>query len=439
MSAVSRLSVVGLGKLGACLAACLADRGFAVVGVDRDGRVVDCIRSGRAPVIEPGLTELIARNSERLTATTDPAVALDKTDLTFVVVPTPSRSDGSFSTDYVEAVATELGSAYRKADYHVFVLVSTVLPGDTEATFVRTLERTSAKRLVTDFGVCYSPEFIALGEVIRGVLRPELQLIGESDRRAGDVLEQVYARLSESRPTIVRTSFVNAELAKIALNAFVTMKITFANVLGQICEALPGSDVDVVTEAIGVDGRIGRRYLKSGLGFGGPCFPRDDVAFGHVARIHGVSSLLQDATHAINNTIPSRVAGLVKEYAGADANVAILGLAYKPDTPVVEGSQGLEIARILRAEGYRLTLFDALAAEVARRELGDGVHIADSLDAAVRNADVIVVANRLLGLEQLRSQPARRVVVIDCWRAAGHLAQDTDVCYVSLGRGREPE
>jgi UDPglucose 6-dehydrogenase len=268
--------VVGLGKLGACLAAALALRGRTVVGVDVRPEVVQALNEGQEPQTEPGLGEAIAAARSRLSATTLLEPAVRATDVTFVVVPTPSEPGGAFSLELVKPAFAEVGRALRgKPGWHLVVLMSTVLPGMTRTALIPVLERASGKRCGADFGVCYSPAFIALGSVLRDFLNPDFVLIGESDARAGEALEALYRSVVENRAPCRRMSLENAELVKIGINTFVTTKIAFANMLAELCERVPGGDVDVVTGALGLDRRIGRPYLTGGLGYGGPCFPRE--------------------------------------------------------------------------------------------------------------------------------------------------------------------
>jgi UDPglucose 6-dehydrogenase len=290
----TKVSVVGLGKLGVCVAAVLADRGFKVVGIDVDKAKVDVVNSGRSLIPEPTLEDLISQNSKNLRATTNHYDAVKQTQASFVIVPTPSEPDGSFSLKFVVEAIEKIGRAIADKDgYHLVVINSTVSPGSMENRVKPLLEEVTGKKCGMDFGLCYNPEFIALGDVIRGLLEPDLVLIGESDPKAGSILADMYKRICVNNPPIERTSFINAEIAKIAINSYITMKITFANLLAEICENTDGADVDEVTRIIGRDSRIGSKYLKGGLGYGGPCFPRDNIAFARFAEYVGVKAELQ--------------------------------------------------------------------------------------------------------------------------------------------------
>ncbi len=412
------VSVVGLGKLGACIAACFADKGFEVVGVDVSHRTVDLVNKGHAPVVEPGLAEMIERSKSKLRATQDIADAVRSTQVTFIVVPTPSTDEGGFTISYVLEAARTIGRALRdKRDYHLVVLTSTVLPGSTEYGMIRVLEQESGKRCGVDFGACYSPEFIALGQVIKDFLNPEFLLIGEYDPRAGEMLTEIYRGVVDNEPAVARMSLVNAELTKISVNAYVTMRISFANMVAALSEQLPGGDVDVVTSALGLDTRIGRRYLKGAVAYGGPCFPRDNQALAYLARQLGQRASLAEAVHAFNDSTNDRLAARVLEMVPDGGSVAVLGLSYKPDSNVIEQSAGFLLARALVGSGASVTVHDPMAMDAVRGVLGDSVVYASDVEEAIHDKDVIVVMNpdgAYAGLD-LKAIP-RSTVVIDAWR-----------------------
>src|SRR5579872_1702809 len=235
------------------------------------------------------------------------------------------------------------------------------MPGSTGGTLLPALEAHSGKKCGLDFGLCYNPEFIALGSVIRDMLHPDMILIGESDPRSGALLEELYNGVCESNPRIQRMNYVNAELTKLSVNTYVTTKISYANMLAEICETLPGADVDVVTTAIGCDSRIGQKYLKGGLGYGGPCFPRDNVAFSALARANGAPALLAEATDALNKRQVPRLAALVMAHLPEGGTAGVLGLSYKPNTEVVEESQGLALAKYLAEHDVAVAVYDPAA------------------------------------------------------------------------------
>lgn len=436
-----KLSIIGLGKLGAPMAALLAHKGHTVIGVDSNPAAVAAIQEGRAPVNETGLQEMILAGRERLRATLDYEHAILSSGVTFIIVPTPSGPDGAFSLRHVEAAAEKIGAALRhKPEWHLVVLSSTVMPGSTGGSLLPALEAHSGKKCGRDFGLCYNPEFIALGSVIHDMLHPDMILIGESDPRSGDLLESIHHGVCESRPRVQRMNFVNAELAKLSVNTFVTTKISYANMLAQVCETLPGADVDVVTAAIGCDTRIGQRYLKGALGYGGPCFPRDNVAFAALARRNGVPALLAEATDAVNRRQVARLADLILPRLPDGGVVGILGLSYKPDTDVVEESQGVALARDLLSRGLRVVVYDPAAIESARPRLSGQVTFASSAAECASAADVLAITTPWAEFKRLSPadlKPASRPTVLDCWRLLDPAAFQDRAHYLTLGMGYE--
>ena len=430
-------SIVGLGKLGASMAAAIASRGFNVVGVDISRQAVDAVNAGRTPVQETGLDELIAANRERLRATTSHRDAILGSDLTFVIVPTPSDESGAFSLQYAAWAFGEIGAALaEKAGYHVVVLTSTVLPGATRHGLLPILERRSGRTCGADFGLCYSPEFIALGSVIRDFLNPDFTLVGQFDDRSGRALEDAYAAILPNRPPCQRMSLENAELTKISVNTYVTTKITFANMLADLCERIPGGDVDVVSNALGLDARIGRKYLTGALGYGGPCFPRDNVALSYIARALGTRADLAETTDRMNRSLAGTVLDRIGLTIAHGATVAVLGLAYKPFSHVIEESQGISLAKALSKHGARVVAHDPLASVMASQERKDQGLVLDSLEDCLAQASTVIVTTpdpAYLGLTTSDFRPGSTVV--DCWRIlAPALSNQSTIRYVPLGR-----
>src|SRR5881394_663454 len=416
-----RVNVVGLGKLGAPLAAVLASRGFSVIGLDVNKTLVDALNAGKMPIVEPQLNELIAANKQRLTATMDVGEAVHKSDASFVIVPTPSDSTGFFSNRFVLQAMESIGKALRRKNgYHMVVITSTVMPGSTGGEIKAALEAASGRKVGPDLGLCYNPEFIALGSVVRDMLFPDSILIGESDTKAGDMLQTIYLQMCEKKPPVQRMNFVNAELTKISVNTYVTTKISYANMLADICDRLPGADVDVVTKALGADTRIGQKYLKGAMGYGGPCFPRDNIAFAALARKIGARADVAEATDRINNYQVDRLTSLVSKFAKAGTRIALLGLSYKPQTPVVEESHSVKLAARLADAGYIVTVHDPLAQDAALAVLGDKVVSASSIESAVRDADLLIVGTGWPEYKEIDPRWAKRdgqkLTVLDLWR-----------------------
>jgi UDPglucose 6-dehydrogenase len=326
----------------------------------------------------------------------------------------------------------------RKRDYHLVVVTSTVMPGSTGGEISQALELYSGRVLGPKLGLCYNPEFIALGSVLRDMLRPDMILIGESDQTAGDLLESIYVRSCDNRPVIRRMNFVNAELTKIAVNTFVTTKISYANMLADLCGRLPGADIDVVSQAVGTDSRIGVKYLKGAIGYGGPCFPRDNVAFSALARSVGARCDLAEATDAINRYQIDRVLAAIDNRHHGIGPIGILGLSYKPDTAVVEESQGVALAERLVQRGDEVVAYDPKALTAAEGRVRHAFKAAASATDCIRQAATIVV---MTPWPEFRDLPAAafagahgRKTVIDCWRLLRpDVAAVADLLYLGQG------
>lgn len=434
-----KLSVIGLGKLGACTAAAFAAKGFNVIGVDIDEGFVNKINSGKAPVFEPRLQELIGASLKKLTATQDYEEAIRHSDVTFLIVPTPSTQDGHFSDKYLIDALEHLAAALKKIKkpYHLFAVTSTVSPGTTEEVLIPLIENKSGKKLNKDFGVCYNPEFIALGSVINDFLRPDLVLIGESDKKAGDILEKIYKKACESSPYIARMSIVSAEVTKISLNSFVTMKISFANTLANICERIPGAEIDKITGALGADRRVSPYYLKGGLSYGGPCFPRDNRAFAAFARKFGIEARLAEATDDVNEFQVGRVVDIILNSMIKDNSiVAVLGLSYKPNTNVIEDSPGVKIIEeLLKRKDAEVIVYDPLALPNARIYFGDKILYASSIEDCISNASICVIATADERFKSLKLKNIhKKLTLIDCWRLLDPRKLSDNARLISLGR-----
>lgn len=428
------ISIVGLGKLGASMVAAYADRGFSVIGVDINEQAVAAINQHVSPVPEAQVTELLQKNATRVRATTDVREAVLWSDITFVIVPTPTDETGGFTPRYVLEACEGIGRAIaEKGIYHVVAVTATLMPGHSTGLVIPALEKASGKVCGKDFGYCYNPEFIAIGTVVRDLLNPDFILIGESDKKAGDTLNTFYTQATPSAP-VKRMTLASAEIAKLSLNVFVTMKISFANSLAELCEQYPGADVDAVTDAIGTDSRIGKKYLKAGVGFGGTCFPRDNRAFATLVPKDSGIILHAPVTDAINERNKQKIAALVLRASENGKRVGVLGLAYKPGTNVVEESHGVYVAQACVAAGRTVSVFDPAGYDHARRVLSEGVTYCAMLEECVGRSDVVVVVNMDPAFEALPTFVRSGQTVIDPWRAfRGKFGES--ITYITMGIG----
>jgi UDPglucose 6-dehydrogenase len=437
---VQSISVVGLGKLGAPMAACFAARGFEVCAVDADARKTDALNRGLPPVHEPGLAELLRESHGRLKAIQDTERAVRDSEVTFIVVGTPSEPGGGFSLCNVLPTCEAIGRALRmKQAFHLVVLTSTVMPGSTGGEVKAALEHASGRRCGEDFGLCYNPEFIALGTVIRDFYFPDFLLIGESDPRSGEILGEIYQRVCKNSPKAARMNFINAEITKLAVNTFITTKISYANMLARLCEKLAEADVNVITDTLGLDTRIGPKYLKGAVSYGGPCFPRDNRAFAALASQAGAFSDLAETTDRFNRAQIKWLADLVRRHYSGVGSIGILGLTYKPDTDVVVESFGLLLAKELSSASLSVLAYDPSAEGASALAACKTVRLVESAQECIAPSDVVVLATPW---QEFREIPAeqwarhgRARVVMDCWRTLNHLEGVDGVDYVRLGFG----
>jgi UDPglucose 6-dehydrogenase len=434
------ISVFGLGKLGASMVACLASRGFNIVGVDVLSKSVALLNRGDAPVKETGLDELIKDNKNLIRATEDVQDAINSSEASFVIVPTPSDSRGAFEIQYVAHAFKNIGRALRnKQGYHLVVLTSTVLPGSMRHGLIPVLEKESGKKCGKDFGVCYSPALIAIGTIIKDFLNPDFNFIGEFDEKSGSILEDIYTRMTLKEPAMRRMSIENVEIAKIALNSYITMKISFANVISELCEKVPSGDVDMVTQAIGSDSRIGSKYLKGGLGFGGTCFPRDNVALSFICRELNSSHSLLDTTDQYNDTLSHRFVKKILPHVRKGETAAVLGLAYKPLSHIVEESQSILLAKALSDAGLRVIGYDPLAADEARPVLQYHTLVEDNLENALKDATIVFIANNDEIFKKLTPEELlldkEEVKVVDFWRCLNpDFETHPKIKYIPIGK-----
>ena len=421
-----KISLVGLGKLGLCLASIFAKKGIQTIGIDIDEKVIESVNNGKSPIVEPHLYEIIKEvGGNSLKCTNDHSVAIKDCDITYILTATPSNPDGSFSNRHVESALESLALALKNSNkkYHLFVISSTVVPGSIDNSFIPLIEKISGRKLNKGFGIGYCPDFVALGEVIKNFLNPELVVIGESSPEVGTIIEELHHRITDNEPYIGRMSLISGEIAKISLNAYVTTKISFVNNLGNLCEKLPGAEVDKITATIGVDKRISSYYFKAGMAYGGTCFPRDTYAFSNISEKVGLNSNFINAIDEINEYQHSKLLEMVKrEVEKYPANrIGVLGLSFKPNTPVITQSSGLRLIQNLLKENYdpyKIFGADPLAVENSKSIIDPAVTLYSDIASCLDKADVYVLINRDDKIIQKLHHwsPSAKVSIIDCWR-----------------------
>lgn len=350
------ISVIGLGKLGLCTAACFAGEGLDVMGYDNNPDNITKLNCGECYIDEPGLKEKLGEVfDKKFRVTSDIYYAVFKSNSSFIIVPTPSKENGFFSNDAIMDVLEKMSPALKETTmFHVVNIVSTVMPGSCHK-FVRFLENETGKKCGVDFGLTYNPEFIAIGTVIRNFMHPDMVLIGGSDEKSIGIIANCYSTFCHN---IHGMSLINAELAKLSLNCFLTMKISFANELAALCEKITGANVDAITNAIGDDHRVGDKFLKAGLGFSGPCLGRDTVALLALSEQCGYYAKIPQASNRINSEVISRIINKIIMNTDPNTIIDIYGSSYKSGTKLTEGSQSIVLKEKFEDMGFVVRMID---------------------------------------------------------------------------------
>jgi UDPglucose 6-dehydrogenase len=405
-----RICIVGTGYVGLVTGACFAEVGHNVICVDNDVKKVELLKGGGIPIYEPGLDELVKKNvaAGRLQFTSEIADGVKDSEVVFIAVPTPPRSDGSVDMSFVEKVAREIAGAMT--EYKIVVDKSTV-PVKTGEKVAETIRRYNKHKV--DVDVVSNPEFLREGCAVQDLMKPDRIVIGASSERPVAKMKEIYTPFNA--PIIV-TDINSAELIKHASNSFLALKISYANALAAICEA-SGANVEDVTHGMGLDRRIGRAFLNAGLGYGGSCFPKDLSAFVHIAEHLGYDFQLLKEVQRINAEQVQRFLKKIHEalWIVQDKTIAVLGLAFKPNTDDMRLAPSLDIIRPLQKEGARIRAYDPKAMEKAKEVLSD-IEFSDSAYAAASGADALVLCTewdefRKLDLEKLRSVMAQPILI----------------------------
>ena len=384
-----RVAMIGTGYVGLVSGTCFSEFGVEVVCVDRDAAKIDILRQGKMPIYEPGLEDLVASNTEsgRLSFTTDLTGAIEDADAVFIAVGTPSRrGDGHADLSYVYAAAEEIAGALN--GYTVIVTKSTVPVGTG-----REVERIIREvRPDADFDVVSNPEFLREGSAIEDFMRPDRIVIGTQSERAREVMRHLYRPLYLNETPMLFTTRPTAELIKYAANTFLATKITFINEMADLCELLD-ADVQDVAKGIGLDGRIGAKFLHAGPGYGGSCFPKDTLALVRTAEQAGHPLKIIETVVAINDARKKRMAGKIIEACDGSVDgktVAVLGLTFKPNTDDMRDAPSLDVVAALQESGATVRAYDPEGMEEAKT-LMNGVEWCDNAYEAMTDADAVAI------------------------------------------------
>jgi len=417
-----KVSVFGLGYVGTVTAACLTHQGNQVIGVDLSSSKVEILEGGRSPIVEPGVSDMIAESNKarRLRATTDSQKAVQESDISFLCVGTPSMRNGKLDLGHVGPVCEEIARALRTKDsFHLVVLRSTVLPGTAETIVVPTLERTSGKKLGQDFGVCVNPEFMREGTAVADFLEPAITVIGAAEPQHSKVLRELYSWVPGK---VFETSFRSAEMVKYTCNAWHALKVSFANEVGTLAKAL-GVDAETLIEVFSADTKlnISPSYLNPGFAFGGSCLPKDVRALNYRAKELDLKLPLFQSILASNDAHLNRAIEIIQSI--GKKNIAVLGLSFKSATDDLRESPQVQLVKRLIGEGCQVKIWDDnvfLGRLIGsnRQYIEDviphiGSLLSSELEKVLDGAEVVVIGTRGIDRKKLEAHIRPEQFVVD--------------------------
>jgi len=387
-----KISIIGTGYVGLTTGACFAEVGHSVICVDNNPNIVKSLRKGKITIYEPRLEEIVKSNVAlgRLTFTESKAQAIEASDVIFIAVPTPPQKDGSVDLSFVEVVAKEIAQVMKPGEYKVIVDKSTV-PVTTGTRVTKTILAHGPEGV--EFDVVSNPEFLREGSAVQDLLKPDRVVIGANSDRALKIMHEIYEPFDAP---ILETDLNSAEIIKHAANSFLAMKISFINAVSAICDR-SDADVELVAKGIGMDERIGKSFLKAGLGYGGSCFPKDLKAFIAVAEELGVPFNMLREVETTNAAQLTRFMQTIRDSVGSldGKKIGVLGIAFKSNTDDIRCSVAVELIRKLVAEQAEVLAYDPKASDVFRKhesDLASRIRIVDSIEDAAKDVDALVIA-----------------------------------------------
>jgi UDPglucose 6-dehydrogenase len=440
---MASIAVIGTGYVGLVSGACLADFGNTVTCVDIDEKKIQTLKAGKIPIFEPGLSDVVARNvaAERLAFTSDAAAAVKASEVVFIAVGTPPADDGSADLRYVEEAARTIG---RAMDGPRVVVDKSPVPIGTGALVRRWIaEELAARGLSPDFDVVSNPEFLREGSAVYDFMHPDRVVLGIESDRAREAMRAIYRVLYLNETPFIETNLESAEMIKYASNAFLAVKITFINEIANLCEAV-GADVKAVAAAMGKDGRIGPKFLHPGPGYGGSCFPKDTKALADIARREQSPLRVVEATIAANEAQKRRMVDKIEAALGAldGKKIAVLGLAFKPNTDDMREAPALAILEALVAKGARIKAYDPEAMKEAAwrlQSIDERVTYCAGEYDAMKDADALVILtewNQFRNLDLAKAKRLLKATVLFDLRNIYDRAQAEALGFTYIGVGR---
>ena len=435
-----KIAVIGLGFVGLTLSSVLASKGITTVGIDLDKEKCSKIAKGIPTFFEPNLKKTLKKALEKNLIITDQLSSINDCDFIFITVGTPQRKDGKINLSSIKTVVRSVGTIISKNKKKPVILIkSTVIPGTMKDVILPILEKNSKKKAGKDFGLISNPEFLQEGNAIQDTIKPHVIVLGGYKTKFMKKTEKFFSRFNQNVPIII-TNHQTAEMIKYANNSFLATKISFINQIANICQVIPDTNIDDIAATIGLDPRIGNLFLNAGPGYGGSCLPKDMSAIINLSSKIGVKPTLLNAVEKTNKLQINNIMQLIKQNIRKikGKKIAILGVAFKPDTDDIRDSTGIELARRLMKLGADITIHDPKALDNTRKIFRDNAKYAITISSALENCQCAIIMTQWKEYEKIDNKTIKymnKKFIIDSRRILSH--KNLDAKYYAIGIGQK--
>ena len=433
------IAVVGLGFVGLSMSSVLASKNYNVIGIDIDNQKCSDIRNGLLPLFEPDLENTLRIGLKKKLTISNNFSLIKNCDMIFVTVGTPQKSNGAIELSMIKKATTTIGQIIRKSKKSPIIFIkSTVIPGTAENVILPILEKKSGKKANRDFGIISNPEFLQESNAIRDTKYPHAIVLGGKQSKYMKKAKMFFSKMHPNVPIVI-TNFQTAEMIKYANNSFLATKISFINQLSNICQNIPGTNIDDVAKIIGLDPRIGKLFLNAGPGYGGSCLPKDISALINFADKIGVNPLLLNAVKKTNHEQVNNIVSLMKKILGniAAKRITVLGTAFKPNTDDIRDSKSIELIKKLLKNKAKITIHDPKAIENTKKIFGKKILYAKSISDALNKSQCVIIMTHWKQYDTLNNNSIKqmnRKIIIDCRRVL--VKKELDAKYYAIGIGK---
>ena len=433
------IAVVGLGFVGLSMSSVLASKNYNVIGIDIDNQKCSDIRNGLLPLFEPDLENTLRIGLKKKLTISNNFSLIKNCDMIFVTVGTPQKSNGAIELSMIKKATTTIGQIIRKSKKNPIIFIkSTVIPGTAQNVILPILEKKSGKKANRGFGIISNPEFLQESNAIRDTKYPHAIVLGGKQSKYMKKAKMFFSKMHPNVPIVI-TNFQTAEMIKYANNSFLATKISFINQLSNICQNIPGTNIDDVAKIIGLDPRIGKLFLNAGPGYGGSCLPKDISALINFADKIGVNPLLLNAVKKTNHEQVNNIVSLMKKILGniATKRITVLGTAFKPNTDDIRDSKSIELIKKLLKNKAKITIHDPKAIENTKKIFGKKILYAKSISDALNKSQCVIIMTHWKQYDTLNNNSIKqmnRKIIIDCRRVL--VKKELDAKYYAIGIGK---